>query len=135
MNRPLISICIPAYKNEEYVKRLLDSISVQTFRDFEVIVTDDSRSTALQILCDSFRNRFPITYYANEAQLNTPGNWNRAISYAKGEWVKLMHDDDWFTGADSLQKFVEVAKSQAVDFIFSGFFNVYADGSTKMYVI
>jgi glycosyltransferase involved in cell wall biosynthesis len=39
---PLISICIPAYKRTEFLQRLLDSIDIQTFKNFEVIVTDDS---------------------------------------------------------------------------------------------
>ena len=38
----LISICIPAYKHPDFLKRLLDSISIQSFRDFEVIISDDS---------------------------------------------------------------------------------------------
>ena len=42
MQVPFISICIPAYKNTTYVGRLLDSISEQTFTDYEVVVTDDS---------------------------------------------------------------------------------------------
>jgi GT2 family glycosyltransferase len=38
----LISICIPAFKRTDFLKRLLDSIAVQTFRDYEVVLSDDS---------------------------------------------------------------------------------------------
>jgi glycosyltransferase involved in cell wall biosynthesis len=135
MNKPFISICIPAYKNEDYVRRLLDSIAIQTFRDFEVIVTDDSRSPALQALCEGYGTHFPIAYFANETQLNTPENWNRAISHARGEWVKLVHDDDWFAGGHALSEFAGAARESKADFIFSGFYNVYADGSKKKFVM
>ena len=37
----LISICIPAYKHPDFLKRLLDSISIQSFKNFEVIISDD----------------------------------------------------------------------------------------------
>lgn len=41
---PLLSICIPAYERPALLKRLLDSIAKQVFKDFEVIITDDSSS-------------------------------------------------------------------------------------------
>ena len=47
---PLISICIPAYKRIDYLQKLLDSISIQTFKDYEVIVTDDSPDESVEIL-------------------------------------------------------------------------------------
>jgi glycosyltransferase involved in cell wall biosynthesis len=39
---PLISICIPAYKRIEFLQRLFDSIAIQTYKGYEVIITDDS---------------------------------------------------------------------------------------------
>lgn len=48
---PLISICIPAYKNTDYLSVLLQSVAVQTFRDFEVVVSDDSPTDEVETLC------------------------------------------------------------------------------------
>ncbi len=116
-----ISVCIPSYKRVVLLKRLLDSVAVQTFRDFEVIVTDDSPDDSVKDLCRQFEGRFPIFYYRNERPLGTPENWNEAIRKASGRWIKLMHDDDWFAFAGSLQEFYAMTLfSQDCSFVFSG---------------
>lgn len=129
--QPLISICIPAYKNEALFKRLLDSIHIQLFTNFEVIVTDDSPNERIEILCKEFKQKFEISYFRNETSLGSPANWNYAISKAEGEWIKIMHADDWFTSKDSLSMFVKAIKS-GVSFIFSAYSNVnIGDNSSK----
>ncbi|HLK27207.1 MAG TPA: glycosyltransferase family 2 protein [Puia sp.] len=125
---PLISICIPAYKRIEFLKRLLDSIALQTFKDFEVIVTDDSPDENVKYLCDSYQGKYNISYFKNNQQLGTPENWNEAIRKANGEWIKLMHDDDWFHDANSLQSFAGAIKNNpGYSFFFSAYRNVYLD--------
>ncbi len=120
---PLISICIPAYKNESLLVRLLDSIQIQIFTDFEVIITDDSPNDSMLALCEKYYTSFALTYIWNYKPLGTPANWNFAISKAKGEWIKIMHADDWFVAKESLNLFAEAAQEN-VDFVFSAFNNV-----------
>lgn len=123
---PFFSICIPAYKNAAYLGRLLDSIALQTFRDFEVIISDDSPDDALLQLIEPYKAKFPIFYQKNIIALGTPENWNQSIRQANGKWIKLMHDDDWFSGETSLQLFADAAISNpSKDFIFSAYNNVY----------
>jgi glycosyltransferase involved in cell wall biosynthesis len=124
----LISICIPAYKRVDYLNRLLQSIVIQEFKDFEVIVTDDSPNNEVEILCKKFAPSLSIRYYKNPVALGTPDNWNKAISLAKGAWIKLMHDDDWFTEPRSLLQFADCAKKNDKGFIFSAYKKVFEDG-------
>ncbi|HXB45078.1 MAG TPA: glycosyltransferase family 2 protein [Puia sp.] len=125
---PLISICIPAYKRTEFLKRLLDSISIQSFQDFEVIVTDDSPGSDVEQLCIPYKSKFLLSHFRNNQPLGTPENWNEAISKATGQWIKLMHDDDWFSGRDSLQAFADRIKANPhVSFIFSAYSKIYLD--------
>lgn len=121
---PLISICIPAYQRVNYLKRLLDSIVSQNFKDFEVIVSDDSNDRAVFSLLQNYYNHFSVRYFHNTPSLGTPANWNYAISQATGEWIKLMHDDDWFSSVDALKIFSENTK-QENKFIFSSYNNVF----------
>ena len=117
---PFISICIPAYKNKAMLKRLLDSIETQSFRDFEVIVSDDSPDDELEKLVNTYSDKFSLAYYKNQTALGSPANWNQAIKPAKGEWIKLMHHDDWFADENSVKVFADHAKkSKNADFIFS----------------
>jgi len=122
----LISICIPAYKRIDYLKRLLDSIAIQTFKDFEVIVTDDSPDDEVGELVKYYQEKYKLHYFRNHQQLGTPENWNEAIRKAKGQWIKLMHDDDWFSNADSLQCFADATKVDPDKaFIFSAYENIF----------
>lgn len=116
-----ISICIPAYKRVPYLDRLLQSIIIQDFKDFEIIVTDDSPDNSVLLLCRQYLELLPIIYHKNPVALGTPANWNKAISLAKGAWIKLMHDDDWFAGPDSLGLFADCAQKNEGGFIFSAY--------------
>jgi glycosyltransferase involved in cell wall biosynthesis len=103
---PKVSICIPTYQQADKLLILFRSIEDQSFRDFEVIVTDDSHDNEVADLCKSDFN-FNIQYHRNTPSKGSPENWNTAISKAKGEWIKLIHHDDYFYNSESLAKFVE----------------------------
>lgn len=129
---PLISICIPAYKNVTYLERLLESIAKQDFQDYEVIVTDDSPDNQVEELVGGYQSRLHrLSYWKNEPASGMPENWNVAIGRASGLWIKIMHDDDWFQQPDSLSLFAAQTATKA-DFIFSDYENYYlnAKGQT-----
>lgn len=132
-----ISICIPAYKNVAHLKRLLDSVAKQNFKDYEVIVTDDSADDSLKLLVHYYQNLLPsLTYTKNNAVLGSPKNWNAAISLAKGKWIKIMHDDDWFSSADSLALFAVAAKNNSKSaFLYSAYFNVFEQEKAKELIV
>lgn len=129
---PFVSICIPAYKNVAYLKRLLDSISIQTFTDFEVIITDDSNDNSVHDFINSAKWNFLLSYYKNEKSLGSPENWNAAVNHAKGEWIKIIHHDDWFSSKSALEVFAqETRKHLKHSFFFCAYANIYEDGKTK----
>ncbi len=125
MSNVFISICIPAYKRVEFLERLLDSIAIQTYKDFEVIVSDDSPTNDVSDLCEKYKGSFQLNYHKNISALGTPENWNEAIRRANGTWIKLMHDDDWFSNEKSLQVFADAALENKDKFIFSSYTNVF----------
>lgn len=117
---PLVSICIPAYERPVYLKRLLDSVAKQTFKDFEVIITDDSSSDAVEELLFESNYKFELSYQRNRHPLGTPRNWMEGIKLASGQWIKIMHDDDWFTDRYSLENFAAHI-DEGADVLFSGY--------------
>lgn len=124
MENPFISICIPAYKRTNYLKRLLDSIVLQNFHDFEVIISDDSNDDSVVKLIADFKEKINIIYFHNNPSLRTPANMNFSISKATGEWIKILHDDDWLATENSLQLFVDATKN-GKKFIFSAYSNFF----------
>ena len=120
-----ISICIPSYQRISYLERLLDSIAIQSYKNFEVVITDDSPDNSIEELLRKNKSIANVRYFKNKTALGTPENWNEAIRNANGAWIKLMHDDDWFANENSLQEFYEATlKYPNCSFIFSAYNNV-----------
>jgi glycosyltransferase involved in cell wall biosynthesis len=132
MGDVFISVCIPAYNRPEYLKRLLDSIQIQTHRHFEVVISDDSPGNEVEDLVRAHSLLPSIRYFRNRPAAGTPENWNEAIRLAKGDWIKLMHDDDWFGDARALEIFSEMVKQNPeARFFFSEYRNVYLEDNRE----
>ena len=109
---PKISICVPAYKNPSGIARLLASVKAQTFSDYEVILTDDTPDDSVReaAMAAGLSN---LRYEKNQTRLEPTGNWNAAVHLARGEWIKMMHHDDWFSGPESLGRLAELEESRS----------------------
>lgn len=127
-----ISICIPAYEKPAALNRLLESIAVQDFKNFEVVITDDSKTDAVEETVAAYKDKFILRYYRNMSPLGMGKNWNSCISKASAPWIKMMHDDDWFAGEGALEKFAAKATGGTADFIFSASYQVYADNNSTV---
>ena len=120
MSEVLISICIPTYNNVENLQKVIDSIVIQTFVDYEIIVSDDSTNDKVSDLIQKNINQgLFIRYFRNEVPLGSPKNWNFAIKQAKGRYIKLLHHDDWLISPFALQKFYNIVSVEGDCFVFS----------------
>lgn len=129
-----VSICIPAYKQPHFLKRCLDSILEQDFSDYEIIITDDSPDNALQELVSTY-NDARIRYYKNEKPLGSPLNWNEGIKKAQGEYVKILHHDDWLATPQSLSKYVAMLENNPdTNIAFSGCSDINEKGEKKIHI-
>jgi glycosyltransferase involved in cell wall biosynthesis len=125
-----VSICIPAYENRASLQRCLDSIAIQSFSDYEIIISDDSSGDAIGELVVEYPN-LPIVYHKNKTALGSPENWNNAIRLASGKYIKIMHHDDWFSTPHALQLFVDALnKHPEAAFGFSDSRDVSFDNET-----
>jgi glycosyltransferase involved in cell wall biosynthesis len=127
MPTAFISICIPTYKRADLLKKLLDSIRTQTFTDFEILINDNSTDDTVKDLVDTFAGSLQIVYQKNEPPISATENCNKVISRANAEWIKIMHDDDWFATDDALEQFADAAKKSDKDFIFCACNQVYLE--------
>jgi glycosyltransferase involved in cell wall biosynthesis len=118
MPEPLISICIPAYKKPHYVVRCLESILKQDHKQVEVIISDDSPGEDIKQAIQAYNNRLIIHYFHNQPALGSPKNWNAALDKASGEYLLLLHQDDWLESPQALSIFLSTIESQKVDFVF-----------------
>ncbi len=131
INNPLVSICIPVYDQEKYVKRLLDSIVMQDYKMIEVIVSDDSPHNEIENLCKQYDDKLSIRYFKNQPSLKTPKNWNFALDQALGDYIMLMHQDDFFAKTTSVNSYLNAFKeNKTVQFVFSRNTPLYDNGET-----
>lgn len=125
---PEVSICIPAYKERELLERCLISIKNQTYKNFEVIISDDTPSDVIKNWIERTDFAFDVNYRKNEKSLGSPSNWNNAVKFARGKYIKIMHQDDWFACNNSLGEFVAAMENNSeTDFIFA-IYRDYKDG-------
>jgi glycosyltransferase involved in cell wall biosynthesis len=91
--QPIVSVCIPSYNSEEFIATTLESVLSQTFTDFELVIADD-KSTDLTVPIIKKFDDPRIKLIENEENLGLGRNWNKVLSCARGEYVKLLGDDD-----------------------------------------
>ena len=91
---PKISVIVPVYNVEKYLRECLDSILVQTFTDFELILVNDGSQDSSGAICDEYAGkdkRITIIHQENQGQAAARNN---AIAIAKGEWIHFVDSDD-----------------------------------------
>lgn len=90
---PLISVCIPSYNNSSFIAETIRSVLAQTYENFEIIIVDDCSTDNTVEIIKGFNDR-RISLFENASNLGMHGNWNKSLSLAKGEFIKLLCGDD-----------------------------------------
>ena len=108
-SEPLISVCIPAYNNEAFIAATVESVLRQTYREFEIILTDDHSTDGTVAAIKRFSDT-RIRLIQNETNLGFGGNWNKALGHAQGTYIKLLCADD-LVYPDCLRRQVEALEA------------------------
>ena len=90
----LISVIIPVYNVEKYLKECLDSVLAQTFTDFELILFDDGSTDSSPAICDAYAardNRVCVFHQENQGQAAAR---NFGVTQAAAEWIAFVDADD-----------------------------------------
>jgi len=108
---PFVTIGIPSYNSDKYIKNCIESILRQTYPNFEIIVSDNGSTDNTEEIVLSFKDP-RIKFYRNERNLFCYGNCNRIIGLAKGEFLAIYHSDDVYepTIVEEQVKFLQTHK-------------------------
>lgn len=120
------SVTIPAYK-DRYLKETIDSVLTQTYQNYEIVIVNDASPYDLDNIVSQY-NDSRIRYFKNEQNCgakNVVDNWNICLSYATGDFVMCIGDDDNLTPrclqdfADLIEKYPDLdlyhARSEIID--------------------
>src|SRR5215469_16516475 len=95
MKLPRVSIGLPVWNGEKYIRSAVDSILRQDYTDFELIISDNASTDATQDICREYAAKDPrIRYYRNEKNIGASANFNRLVELARGELFKWATHDD-----------------------------------------
>ena len=95
MYKPLISIIVPIYKVEKYLKKCIQSIMNQTYLNFELILVDDGSPDDCPMICDNYAkldNRIVVLHKQNGGLSDAR---NAGLDVARGEYIGFVDSDDF----------------------------------------
>lgn len=108
---PRLSIGLPVYNGERFLRFALDSILNQTYRDFELIISDNASTDETMRICQEYAARDPrIHYIRNVENIGATANFNRLFEMARGELFKWAAADDVISPT-FLEKCIQVLDS------------------------
>ncbi len=115
---PAISVIIPMYNVEKYIGECLDSLFLQTFQDFEIILVNDCATDNSLEIAESYVEKFDgrLKIYTNEKNSGVSATRNTGLLKASGEYVFFMDSDDLLL-LNGLEDMYTLAKEHDVDFI------------------
>ena len=93
-NNPLVSVLIPTYNSELYIKSTLESILNQTYRNLEIVVIDDASTDNTVEIVKKYNDE-RIKLFTNNKNLGISGNMNKGIKLSHGKYLAIMDADDW----------------------------------------
>jgi glycosyltransferase involved in cell wall biosynthesis len=126
MNKPLISVLMPAYNAEKYIEESIQSILDQNFKDYEFIILDDSSTDNTWNIIQSFAKKDKrIVPLRNPKNLDIAGSRNKLISKAKGKYIAWQDADDISLPKRIEHQFHFLEKNKSVGIVggFLQFFN------------
>ena len=95
MTKPKVSVIVPVYNTEKYLKRCLDSIVNQTLKEIEIIIVDDGSKEACALLCDEISSRDSRIKVIHKKNGGLGFARNTGIEAANGEYVGFVDSDDY----------------------------------------
>lgn len=128
MENPLISVIIPVYNVERYIERCLDSLLVQSFQNFEVVIVNDATPDKSMDIVNAFCKKWKAVTIV-EHKKNMGLMWTRRSGYqvAKGNYFVFLDSDDWLP-ENALEKLIENIKKTNVDIVCGCFTIINDDG-------
>jgi len=114
--KPFFSIVIPTYKRPKKLQKAIKSVLVQTYPDFEIIVSDNCELLSASPVCKSFKDK-RIRYFVNKKNIGFTSNFYKAIGLSKGKYIFTLGDDDWLGNKNQLSNIFDLIKNKGYGYI------------------
>lgn len=127
---PQISVLVPIFNVEKYLRECLDSVVNQTLRDLEIICINDGSTDGSLAIIEEYAQRDPRVVLIDKPNSGYGDSMNKGLERATGEYIAIVESDDWIE-LDMFEKLHDIAVDQGVEVVKSNYFTYYADPARK----
>lgn len=129
MIHPLVSIIVPIYKVEPYLRRCIDSITSQTYTNLEIILVDDGSPDNCPQICDEYAGKDKRIVVVHKKNGGLSEARNVGLDICKGEYISFVDSDDW-VNEKYIEKLLCFAAKENADIIIGE--NIRTEGNSKL---
>lgn len=130
-NQPKISVIVPVYNGDQYLRQCLESLLRQTFTDFEILVVNDGSADFSYQICQEFAHQDSRVRVFNQANQGQAVTLNLALDRARGEYITFVDADDYVV-EQYLAALYQAALEQDAEVVVGEYFR-YSDAEKKWY--
>ncbi len=116
---PMISVIVPTYNVESYIKQCIDSLLTQTYRDIEIICIDDGSTDKTLEILEFFKEKDSRIILIKQQHLGVSAARNKGLEIARGKYISFVDSDD-FMQWNSYEILMEVAEREQLDLVIFG---------------
>lgn len=127
MEECLLSVIVPVYNTEPYLRKCIESVCNQTYKNLEIILVDDGSTDLSGTICDKFAakdSRIKVIHKENEGLVSAR---KAGVLAARGEYIANIDGDDYID-LEMFKTMMQVALQQGVDMVQCGLFNQNCEG-------
>ena len=126
----LVSIIMPSYNTAKFISETIESVSVQTYPNWELIIVDDCSTDDTDAVVRPYLVDDRIRYIKNEKNSGAAVSRNRALREAKGKWVAFLDSDDlWLP--EKLEKQIEFMEKNDYHFSYTNYIEIDEESKTN----
>ena len=129
--KPLVSIIVPVYKVETYLKQCVDSLLGQTLENIEIILVDDGSPDNCPVMCDAYAEQDKRVKVIHQQNGGYGKACNSGIACATGEYIGIVESDD-YVELDMFETLYSAVKYAHSPIIKASFFHEYQDGTNHI---
>ena len=112
----LLTVVIPVYNVEKYLKRCVESVLVQEWHNYDILLVDDGSTDSSPQICDDYVKAYDFISVIHKENGGLSEARNTGISHAKGDYVYFPDSDDWIE-SQTFKELAEVLESQEFEIV------------------
>lgn len=131
MNRPKVSVSVPVYNAEKYLKQCLDSLILQTLQELEIVIVNDGSTDSSEAICREYAEKDSRIKLINKENGGLASARQAALEVATGDYFCACDADDW-AEPSMYEKLYSLAIDTDADVVMCDYYMEYDNGDTKI---